>query len=80
MTDMNHRRAEFGLAGVSNGEYLIALAGWQGQQLDTYETFAADGEDGLTGVWEYGKPRLDEGVSEISVVTIPSEMFPGECE
>jgi len=80
MSDMNHRRAEFGLAGVANGEYLIALAGWQGQQLDTYETFTPDGEDGLSGVWDYGKPRLNDGVSEISVVTIPSEMFPGECE
>ena len=81
MTDMNHRRAEFGLAGVANGEYVIAIAGWQGGQLDTYETFEPlDQEDPFTGVWTYGKPRLNDGISEVSIVTIPSELFPGECE
>ena len=80
MTDMNHRRAEFGLAGVENGDYVLAVGGWQGGQLDTYETFeATEGTDGLEGAWTYGKPRLDDGVSEFSIVTIPSEMFPGEC-
>ena len=80
MTDMNHRRCEFGLAGVANGEYVIGLAGWEGGQLDSYEMFEPDSADGLTGTWTYGKPRLDDGVSEISYVTIPSDMFPGECE
>ena len=81
MTDMNHRRSEFGLAGVPNGSYVIAVAGWQGQQLDTYETFEPmNVEDGLEGVWTYGDLRLNDGVSEISLVTVPSELFPGECE
>lgn len=80
MTDMNHRRTEFGLAGVENGAYVLAVGGYQGGQLDTYETFEPfDGSNGLDGVWTYGKPRLDDGISEISIVTVPSEMFPGEC-
>ena len=82
MTDMNHRRAEFGVAtGVANGEYVLAVAGWQGGQLDTYEMFVPfNVEEGLTGNWTYGKPRMDDGISEISIVTIPSDMFPGECK
>ena len=52
MTDMNHRRAEIGFAGVTNGAYLIAVGRSQGQQLDTYEVFEnLDGADIFTGAW-----------------------------
>ena len=78
---MNHRRTEFGLAGVTTGGYLMAIGGYQGAHLDTYEIFDGfDGTDGLIGTWTYGQTRLDKGLSRTSVVTIPSDSFPGkEC-
>ena len=81
MTDMNHRRTEFGLAGMEDGEYLMAIGGYQAAHLDTYETFeATEGTDGLEGIWNYGKPRMENGMSRLAMVTVPSDMFPGECE
>ena len=81
MTDMNHRRTEFGLAGIENGEYVMSLGGYQSAHLDTYETFEpTEGTDGLEGIWTYCKPRMENGVSDLAVVTIPSDLFPGECE
>ena len=81
MTDMNHPRTEFGLAGVENGEYLIAIGGYKGYHLDTYEMFhPSNGTDGLEGTWTYGKPRMENGLSRLAMVTVPGDLFPGECE